>query len=93
MRADLNSPEAQTRLASDATSLLEKTTAAMDPNRSSLGHTTSAVSAARLSVRVLPGSFRLMKRYPLASGLVIAGIICTALVLRSREAARFDNAS
>ena len=68
--------------ASEAGAFVEKAAGAAAPTNSTLGRIGAAASAIKIGARLLPGAWRLMKRYPVASSLTIAGLIWAAYAMR-----------
>jgi hypothetical protein len=73
---------------SDASAFVEKAAGATNPSRSTVGRITAAASAISLGARALPAGLRLFRRYPVASGLVVAGLIWAALAARPQRSER-----
>ncbi len=59
----------------DAGRLAERAAHAIGPGSSALGRVVAAVSVVKLGARVLPAGGRLLRRYPVASVLVVAGFL------------------
>jgi hypothetical protein len=74
------------RSIADAGALLERATRLTHPSISSLGRLGAAVSAVRLSARLLPVGRRLLARNPLLGSLLIAGLVTAFFATRSMRA-------
>jgi hypothetical protein len=85
MSANSNTPGEPTGAASDASALIEKAAGAANPTRSTVGRISAAISAISLGARVLPIGLRLLRRYPVASGLAVVGVIWAVLAARSQN--------
>lgn len=59
----------------DAGYLLERAVQAVHPASSAFGRTVAAVSVVKLGVRLIPEAGRLFRRHPMASLLVVAGLL------------------
>lgn len=59
----------------DVVQLVERAAHVIGPASSALGRVTAAISVVKLGARVLPAGGRLLRRYPLASVLVAAGLL------------------
>ena len=68
----------------DAGHLAERFAHALGPASAMLGRLAAAVSVAQLAARLLPTSGRLLRRHPVASLLVVAGLL-GALYLAQEE--------
>jgi hypothetical protein len=55
--------------------LAERTAHVIGPASSALGRIAAAVSAVKLGARVIPTGGRLLRRYPVAAALVVAGVL------------------
>ena len=64
---------------------VEKTAAAASVKKSRLGRVAAGISGVQLGARLLPAALRMVRRYPLASALVIAGLVLMAYSARSRR--------
>ncbi len=67
---------------SDAGSFADKAARAAKPSASTIGRLGAAVSAARLATRVVPAGWQLLKRNPLAFGLIVAGVALAVYSMR-----------
>jgi hypothetical protein len=85
MSANPNTLDESAGAASDASAFVEKAAGVANPARSTKGRITAAVSAVSLGTRVLPAGLRLLRRYPVASSVALAGVIWAALAARSRR--------
>lgn len=81
----------------DAGHLLERIADAVGPASPMLGRVAAAVSIAQLGARLIPAGGRLIRRHPVGSTLVVAGILGFVYLLRpratsprSRRDPRFD---
>lgn len=68
----------------DTGHLLERIAHAVGPASPMLGRVAAAVSIVRLGARLLPAGGRLVRRYPVGSALVAAGILGVVYLLRSQ---------
>lgn len=59
----------------DVGHLAERAAHLIGPGSSALGRVAAAISVVKLGARVLPPGARLLRRYPLASVLVAAGVL------------------
>lgn len=59
----------------EAGRLAERAAHVVGPASSALGRITAAVSVVRLGARVIPEGGRLLRRYPVASALVVAAAL------------------
>jgi hypothetical protein len=66
----------------DAGHLLERVAHALGPASPMLGRVAAAVSIARLGARLLPAGGRMLRRHPLGSLLVVAGVLGAFYLLR-----------
>jgi hypothetical protein len=66
------------RTASVASEFTEKTAKTAADTTSATGRVLAAVSSVRLGARLLPAAIRLFRRYPLASSLVVGGVLWIA---------------
>lgn len=55
--------------------LAERAAHVIGPASSALGRVAAAISVVKLGVRVIPEGGRLLRRYPVASALVVAGFL------------------
>gem|GEM_PF-3550998 len=63
--------------------LLERAAHAIHPASSTLGRVVAAVSVARLGARLIPAGGRLLRRHPVASLLVTAGLLSALYLARA----------
>lgn len=66
----------------DAGHLLERVAHAVGPASPMLGRVAAAVSIVRLGARLIPAGGRLLRRYPVGSALVVAGVLGAVYLLR-----------
>ena len=66
----------------DAGHLLERIAHAVGPASPTLGRVAAAISIARLGARLLPTGGRLLRRHPVGSLLVVAGVLGAVYLLR-----------
>ena len=66
----------------DAGRLLERIAHAVGPASPTLGRVAAAISIARLGARLLPTGARLLRRHPVGSLLVVAGVLGAVYLLR-----------
>lgn len=66
----------------DVGHLLERVAHALGPASPMLGRMAAAVSIARLGARLLPAGGRMLKRHPVGSLLVAAGVLGAVYLLR-----------
>ena len=66
------------RVASASGALAGKVARATDPANSTLGRIGDTAAAVQLAARVVPASWRFLKRYPLSASLIIAGLAWAA---------------
>ena len=64
--------------------LLERIAHAVGPASPMLGRVAAAVSIVKLGTRLVPAGGRLIRRHPVGSALVAAGILGVAYLLRAR---------
>jgi hypothetical protein len=78
-------PEGRDRAktASDTGSLVERAVGATDPAHSALGRVADTAAAVRLGAQLLPKGWRLFKRYPVSSAVVIVALVWTIYSIRS----------
>lgn len=69
-----NSTDESVQVASASGTLAKKVAGAADPAKSLPGRLGDTAAAALLATRLLPAGWRLLKRYPLPSLLVILGV-------------------
>lgn len=67
----------------DTGHLLERIAHAVGPASPMLGRVAAAVSIAKLGARLIPAGGRLVRRYPLGSVLIAAGVLGAVYLLRS----------
>lgn len=72
----------------EAATLVERAAHTLAPSTSTLGRMAAAVTVARLGARVLPEAGRLLRRYPVTSLLVAAGLFGALYVMRSAQPRR-----
>lgn len=65
--------------------LLERIAHAVGPASPMLGRVAAAVSIVKLGTRLVPAGGRLIRRYPVGSALLAAGILGVAYLLRSQS--------
>ena len=70
------------KTASDTGSLAERAVGAADPARSVSGRIADTAAAVRLGAQLLPKGWRLFKRYPVSSVVVIAALVWTIYSIR-----------
>jgi len=68
-------------VASDTGNLVENVASAAAPSRSSLGRVIDTAVAVKVGARLLPGAWRLFKRHPWGSALVIVGLASAVRLL------------
>jgi hypothetical protein len=78
---------------SDASQLAGKAAEATSGTTSKVGRAAAAVSGIRLGVKLIPAAARLVRQYPIAAGLVVAGALWIAYSARARHRRRFDDAA
>lgn len=66
----------------DAGHLLERIAHALGPASPTLGRVAAAISLARLEARLLPAGGRMLRRHPVGSLLVVAGVLGAVYLLR-----------
>lgn len=66
----------------DAGYLLERIAHAVGPASPTLGRVAAAISIARLGAPLLPAGGRFVRRHPLGSVLVVAGVLGVVYLLR-----------
>lgn len=66
----------------DAGHLLERIAHAVGPASPTLGRVAAVISIARLGARLLPTGGRLLRRHPVGSLLVVAGVLGAVYLLR-----------
>jgi hypothetical protein len=66
----------------DAGHLLERVAHAVGPASPMLGRVAAAVSIVKLGARLIPAGGRLLRRYPVGSALVVAGVLGAVYLLR-----------
>ena len=76
--------ESGNRLA-DAGRLAERAAHAVGPASSTLGRIAAAVSVVQLAVRLIPAGGRLLRRYPVASLLLVAGALGALYLAREPQ--------
>jgi hypothetical protein len=74
--------------ASQAGAFVEKAAGAAAPSNSMLGRVGAAASAIKIGAKLLPGAWRMMKRYPVTSSLAIAGLLWAATYAMGPRARR-----
>jgi hypothetical protein len=84
MNMNQDDVRASARTVSDAGAAVERVAGATSASHSTIGRVGMAISAIKLGARLLPAGVRLIKRYPVASAVAIAGLVW---VLYSRRAA------
>jgi hypothetical protein len=82
MNTSTNDESAQT--ASDAGAFVQKAAHVGDGSSSAIGRVGAAASAVSVGARLLPAGMRLLRRYPIAGTLVVAGIALAIYSLRGR---------
>lgn len=78
----LHSAGASAEIASKSSTLARKVMGVADPKRSLLGRVGDTAVAVQLATRLLPTGWRLLKRYPVRSSLMILGVALAAYSLR-----------
>ena len=78
----LHSAGASAEIASKSSTLARKVMGVADPGRSLLGRVGDTAVAVQLATRLLPTGWRLLKRYPVRSSLMILGLALAAYSLR-----------
>ena len=73
------------RVLADAATLVEKAAHTVSPSSSAFGRVAAAVSVVELGARLIPAGGRLLRRYPVGSLLVIAGVVGALYVMARRE--------
>jgi hypothetical protein len=73
------------RVASASGALAGKVASAADPARSTLGRVLDTAAAVQLAARVLPGSWRFLRRYPLSATLIVLGLAWAAYSWRHND--------
>lgn|SRR6185437_10971419 len=68
----------------DTGHLLERIAHAVGPASPMLGRVAAAISIVKLGARLVPAGGRLVRRYPVGSALLVAGIVGVAYLLRSQ---------
>lgn len=71
-------------LLADTGHLLERIAHAVGPASPMLGRVAAAVSVVQLGVRLFPAGGRLIRRHPVGSALLAAGILGAVYLMRSR---------
>jgi hypothetical protein len=82
MRIDHASVGTSARTLSHAGALIERAVHAVHPSGSALGRLGAVLAAARLGARLLPQAKRLLRRYPVAGTLAIAGVLGVMVLAR-----------
>jgi hypothetical protein len=72
------------KTASDASAFVQKAAHVSDDSNSVIGRVGAAASAVSLGARLLPGGLRLLRRYPIAGTLVVAGVVLAVYSLRGK---------
>lgn len=86
MRVDPDALKHSGRTLADAATLIERAAHTVAPSSSTLGRLVAAVSVARLGARLIPAGQRLLRRYPVASLLVVAGFLGALYLTRASRA-------
>lgn len=72
----------------DAGHLLERIAHAVGPASPMPGRVAAAVSIVKVGARLVPAAGRLVRRHPVGSALVVAGILGAAYLLRPQASSR-----
>jgi hypothetical protein len=80
----MNSSEARegAKAASNAGAMAEKVTTATDSSNSVLGRVGATAAAVRLATRLVPATWRLVKRYPGVSSMLLVAVVGVAFMAR-----------
>ncbi len=78
-RSEMREPA---QVASDAGAMVEKVGTAANSSTSMLGRVGAAAAAVRVATRVLPATWRFVKRYPAVSSLLLVAVIGVAYMAR-----------
>lgn len=73
------------KTASDTGSLVERTVGAADTARSVFGRVADTAAAVRLGAQLLPKGWRLFKRYPVSSAVVVVALVWTIYSIRAHQ--------
>jgi hypothetical protein len=76
------------RTMAQAATLIERAAHTLAPSTSTLGRMAAAVTVARLGARLIPAAARSLRRYPLSSLLVAAGLLGALYVMRAPQLGR-----
>lgn len=82
MSVDPDRPGRSGGTLADAGYLLERIAHAVAPASPTLGRVAAAISIARLGARLLPAGARVLRRHPVGSLLVVAGVLGAVYLLR-----------
>jgi hypothetical protein len=84
----MRTPEAGDRAklaAADAGAWAEKSAGVAHPEKSALSRVGDIAAAVKLGTELLPAGWRLFKRYPMSSGLVVLAVVWTVYSRRSHR--------
>jgi xanthine/uracil/vitamin C permease (AzgA family) len=90
MNTTADSVRETARTASTTGAFVEKAAGAASGSQSKFARVIAGISSVQLGARLLPAGLRIVRRYPLASALVIAGALWIAWSARSRRSAGLD---
>jgi hypothetical protein len=82
MSVDPDHPGASGGTLADAGHLLERIAQAVGPVSAALARVAAAISVARLGAQLLPAGGRMLRRHPIGSLLVVAGMLGAVYLLR-----------
>ena len=78
------------RTASKTGAFVEKAASTASGKKSKLGRVAAGISTVQLGARLLPAGLRLLRQYPLASALILAGVLWMAYSARTRRASGLE---
>jgi hypothetical protein len=87
MSVDTERPGQSGGILADTGYLIERIAHAFAPASPMLGRVAAAVSIARLGTRLVPAGGRMIRRHPVGSALLAAGMIGAVYLLRSQATA------
>jgi hypothetical protein len=82
MKNPPENPAESARTTSDTGAFVAKAADAATPSNSVVGRVGAAASAVSIGARLLPTGWRMLRRYPLAATVAIAGLVCVAYLVR-----------
>jgi hypothetical protein len=68
-------------VASDTGAFVQKAAGAAAPSGSMVGRVVDTAAAAKVGARLIPAAWRMIKRYPLGTSLIIIGLVAAASLL------------